>query len=109
MGKDSLGELEHQAMLALVRLGSDAHTAPVVQELETRTGRRTTVASVYVILRRLEAKGLVRSDMRAPGPAGGRDRRCFEVTDSGMERLRDAQAAYRSLWEGVDLGTEPGR
>lgn len=101
MGRDLLGELEHQVMLALLRLGDDAYTAPIVVELEDRTGRDTTTASVYVVLRRLEEKGLVRSELRDPGPEGGRDRRYFEVTGAGMERLREAKEAYSRLWEGL--------
>jgi PadR family transcriptional regulator PadR len=103
MGREGLGDLEHQAMLALLRLGEDTYTAPVVEELEKTTGRATSVAAVYVVLRRLERKGLVRSELREPGDEGGRDRRCFVVTDEGRARLRKEQEAYQSLWRGLDL------
>jgi len=109
MGREGLGELEHQAMLALLRLGDDTHTAPIVEELERRAGRATSVAAVYVVLRRLEEKGLVRSELRGPGSAGGRDRRCFEVTLAGVEKLKQARSAYRSLWNGLDLTLEEGK
>ena len=102
MGRDHLGELEHRVMLALLHLGDDAYTAPIVVELEDRTGRETTTASVYVVLRRLEEKGLVHSELRDPGPEGGRDRRYFEVTPDGLDRLREAREAYARLWEGLD-------
>ncbi|HSM05243.1 MAG TPA: helix-turn-helix transcriptional regulator [Longimicrobiales bacterium] len=107
MGRDGLGELEHQAMLALLRLGEDAYTAPIVEELEARTGREATVASVYVVLRRLEDKGLVRSELREPGEEVGRDRRYFEVTDEGREKLRLARDAYQQLWDGLEGALEP--
>ncbi|MEZ4416438.1 MAG: PadR family transcriptional regulator [Gemmatimonadota bacterium] len=109
MGREGLGELEHQAMLALLHLEQDTYTAPIVEELERRTGRHTTVAAVYVVLRRLEEKGLVRSEMRGPGEEGGRDRRFFQVTPEGMERLRQAQEAYQALWSGLQLAPEEGR
>ncbi len=96
-------------MLALLRLDSDAYTAPIVIELEERTGRPTTVAAVYVVLRRLENKGLVESTMVGPGEAGGRDRRHFSVTEAGLTRLRDARRAYTRLWEGLDPLLEPDR
>lgn len=109
MGRDGLGELEHQAMLALLRLGENAYTAPIVEELEARTGREATVASVYVVLRRLEDKGFVNSTLRDPEGEGGRDRRYFEVTDAGRERLRAARHAYEQLWDGLEtaLGRGP--
>lgn len=106
MGKDTLGEVEHQVLLAALRLGDEAYTAPIVNELEAHTGRAHTLASVYIALRRLEEKGLVQSSLEeAPG---SRDRRYFRVTPAGMERLRDARRAYESLWTGLDSLEEPG-
>ena len=101
VGRDLLGELEHQVMLALLQLGEEAYTAPVVLELRERTGHEVTTASVYVVLRRLEEKGLVASELGDPGPGGGRDRRYFRVTEEGLTRLRDAREAYTALWEGL--------
>jgi DNA-binding PadR family transcriptional regulator len=100
MGRDLLGELEHQVMLAVLRLDDDAYTAPIVMELEERTGRPTTLAAVYIVLRRLEEKGLVLSELREND--GTRDRRYFRVTGEGRERLVDARSAYERLWEGLD-------
>ena len=107
VAREGLGEFEHQVMLALLRLGDDTYTAPIVVELEERTGRPTTVAAVYIVLRRLEKKGLVKSVMGAPAEdEGGRDRRYFEVTPDGLQRLRDARRAYDRLWEGLDTVLE---
>lgn len=102
MGQEQLGEFEHQTLLALLRLGDDAYTAPIVAELEDRAERPTTLAAVYIVLRRLEDKGLVRSELRDPGPEGGRDRRYFEVTEAGLDRLRQARRSYERLWEGLE-------
>jgi len=100
MGRDLLGELEHQVMLAVLRLGDEAYTAPIVTELEERTGRPTTLAAVYIVLRRLEEKALVRSELRE-GEAT-RERRYFQVTPEGVERVVEARDAYERLWEGLD-------
>ena len=108
MAREGLGELEHQTMLALLQLGEDAYTAQIAEELEARAGRRTTVAAVYIVLRRLEEKGMVTSVLQEAGEKGGRDRRYFEVTDLGLDRLRRAREAYTSLWEGLDALLVPG-
>ncbi len=100
MGRETLGELEHQTLLAAIRLGDEAYTAPIVSELEERTGRETTLAAVYIVLRRLEKKGLVASEVR--DTEGSRDRRYFQVTEAGRERLRAARGAYERLWDGLD-------
>lgn len=101
MGRDTLGELEHQTLLAALRLGESAYTAPIVTELEERTGRAHTLAAVYIVLRRLEDKGLVRSSLE--DTPGGRDRRYFGVTPTGLERLKEARLAYENLWAGLDV------
>ena len=100
MGRDLLGELEHQILLAVLRLGDEAYTAPIVTELEERTGRETTLAAVYIVLRRLEEKGLVRSKLSERDSA--RERRYFRVTPAGLERVLDARDAYDRLWEGLE-------
>ena len=102
MGRDALGEFEHRVLLALLRLGQDAYSAPVVTELEARTGRPVKSASVYIALRRLEEKGLVVSTLRSPGAEGGRDRRHFLVTEAGREKIREEHATYMRLVEGMD-------
>ena len=109
MGRDILGEMEHRVMLALLRLEDDAYTAPIVLELEERTGRTVKSAAVYIALRRLEEKGLVVSEMREPGPEGGRDRRHFHVTREGVDKLVEARKAYDRLWEGLDRVVEESR
>lgn len=101
MTRDRIGELEHQTMLALLHLSRDAHTARIVAELEERTGHETALSSVYIVLRRLEEKGWVASEMVAP-EGGGRDRRIFSVTAEGLARLREVRAVYTRLWDGLD-------
>lgn len=104
MGREAMGQLEHQVMLALLHLGENAYTAPIVAELEERTGRTTTLSSVYIVLRRLEEKGWAGSRMQAV--EGARDRRIFDVTDEGLERIRDERRAFERLYDGLDAVLE---
>jgi PadR family transcriptional regulator, regulatory protein PadR len=105
MSKDLLGELEHQVLLAVLRLGSDAYSASIVTELEERTGRDVAPAAVYIALRRLEEKGMAASDMRRPED-GPRERRYFTVTDGGRSILRESRRRLARLWEGMDAAME---
>lgn len=102
MAPEVLGGFEHQVLLAVLRLGRDASTVPIVLELEGRTGRSVAPSKVYVSLRRLEARGLVRSRFVAP-PAdeGGRDRRVFTLERAGLVLLRDSKRVFSNLWEGL--------
>ena len=101
MARENLGEFEQRVLLTLLRLGEDAYSVPIVRELEQRTGREVAAAAVYIALRRLEERGLVRSELRDPGGEGGRDRRHFLLTEEGRERLREAHRTYMSLAEGL--------
>ena len=107
MSKDVLGEFEHQVLLGVLRRGEDAYSVPIVVELEERTGRDIAPAAVYIALRRLEEKGMTSSELRNPDD-GGRSRRYFRVTDSGLAQLRESKRRYVSLWEGLDPLLEPG-
>jgi DNA-binding PadR family transcriptional regulator len=99
MTREALGEFEHQVMLALLLLCEPAHSAPVVLELEARTGRSVSPAAVFVALRRLEQRGYVRSKKLAAEPgAGGRGRRLFTVTREGLARVRESRRAFENLW-----------
>ena len=102
MGRDRLGEFEHQLLLALLRLGGEAYSVPLVLELEERAGREVSQSSVFIVLRRLETKGLLTSRMDDHAKKEtGRVRRYFALTPEAITRLKESRRALFSLWEGV--------
>lgn len=107
MGKQLLGEFEHQVLLALLRQGDEGYSVPIIAELEERTGREVAPAAVYIALRRLEEKGLLTSQLRSAHPSeGGRERRYYSITPEAIARLAEAKGALMSLWDGLDLKME---
>lgn len=103
MTRSALGEIEHHVLLALLHLGGDAYSAPIVLELEERTGRSVAPAAVYIALRRLEDKGLVTSEKEETPPAGGgRRRRVFTISELAVEQLRLSRERFERLWQGLD-------
>ena len=104
MPNEVLGGFEHQVLLAVLRLGSEAYSVPIVLELEERTGRSVGPSKVYVTLRRLENRRLVRSRFEPP-PAeeGGRDRRIFTLEPSGLELLKKSKQVFSNLWENLPI------
>jgi PadR family transcriptional regulator PadR len=104
MTLEPLGGLEHLVLLALIRLGADAYGVPIVDELQRHSRRPILRPSVYLSLRRLEAKGLVRSRLGEPeARRGGRARRYFDVLPAGRKAVRDSQRTLHSLWNGIAL------
>jgi PadR family transcriptional regulator PadR len=99
MGREGLGEFEHLVLLAVARLGAEAYGVPIVDELERQTGRRVSRASVYVALKRLEAKGLIHSTLGDPTPErGGRAKRYFQISPAAEQRLIEARDALMKMW-----------
>lgn len=103
MSRESIGEFEQLVLLAILRLGGDAYGLPILEEIRDRTGRRVLRPAVYVALRRLEDKGLVRSRNGDPGAQrGGRPRKYYEVVNEGLALLRESRRALFSMWDGLE-------
>ena len=97
-----LGEFELMVLLALIRLGDQAYGVPISREIEQRSGREVALGSVYASFERLEEKGLVASRLGDPtAERGGRAKRYFRVTESGLQAVRETQRALVSLWHGL--------
>ena len=100
----SLGEFEQVVLLAILRCGEEAYGVAIRSEISTCTGRDPAPGALYTTLDRLEDKGIVRSWLGEATPQrGGRAKRYFALTKSGLAALTHAQRAYQSLLEGLDL------
>src|SRR3954447_8271346 len=97
-----LGEMEVMVLLALIRLGEDAYGVPISKELFHVAGREVALGSVYAALERLEQKEFVESTLGDPAPErGGRAKRYFHVTPSGLNALNMTRTALTRLWDGL--------
>ena len=97
-----LGEFELMVLLALIRLGDQAYGVPISREIEQRSGREVALGSVYAALERMEEKGLVASRLGDPtAERGGRAKRFFRITESGLQSVRETQRALVNLWRGL--------
>jgi PadR family transcriptional regulator, regulatory protein PadR len=102
MARESLTDFELMTLLAILRVGDCAYGVPIARELETTGGRSVALASVYVVLGRLEERGLVTSRVSDPTPErGGRAKKFFCVSPKGMAAVREAQRALVALWHGL--------
>jgi PadR family transcriptional regulator PadR len=114
MPRGSLGEFEQLVLLAILHLAAagddDVYGVPIVDEIERRTGRGVSRVAVYIALRRLEHKGLVRTWMGDPvAERGGKARRCVKVTRTGQTALVESRRALDQMWRGLDPGLQKNR
>lgn len=105
-----LGDLEQMVLLAILRLGDEAWTGPIRDELHQRAGREISLGALYTTLDRLERKGCLSSALGDPRPApGGRARRHWVVSEAGLRQLETSRRAYLELWSGLESVLERGR
>jgi PadR family transcriptional regulator len=98
-----LGELEQLLLLIVLRLEDDAYANPIAEDLLASAGRRIARGALYTALERLEVKGCLRSTMGEPLPErGGRARRYFTVTPTGLRGLRNSRRVLLGLWAGLE-------
>jgi DNA-binding PadR family transcriptional regulator len=108
MARDSLGDVEHFILVALLHLDGESYVVPIMREIARRTGRDVSRPAIYIALKRLAAKRLVTSRVGDPTPVrGGRAKRFFKLTSTGAKQVRDSRDAFVRMWAGVE--PQPGR
>jgi len=102
MARESMGEFEQLVLLAILQVGENAYGVPILEEIERRTGRSVSRPAVYIALRRLSAKKMVRSTLGDPTPEqGGRAKRYYQVEKAGLDQLADSRRHLLSMWDGI--------
>ncbi|MDX6692122.1 MAG: PadR family transcriptional regulator, regulatory protein PadR [Solirubrobacteraceae bacterium] len=86
--------------LLLLLHESPAHGYELRERLRPLGFNRDDPGRLYRALRALEAAGFVRSAWQSS--TGGPDRRTYQLTRAGEERLHDAAAELRSMHEILD-------
>jgi DNA-binding PadR family transcriptional regulator len=110
MPRHNLGELEQLVLLTVMRLGDHAYGAGIRAEVFARTGRSITPGAIYPTLDRLEQRGLVTSHWGEPtGERGGRARRHFALTRSGVAEIRRAWQQTSALARGLEAFLSRGK
>ena len=99
-----LGGFESLLLLAVLRLGDQAYGVTIRRELLDRAGKDVAVGAIYTGLDRLAKRGLVESWQGEPtAERGGRAKRFYRVTVTGLQVLNETQRALQGLLEGLDL------
>jgi DNA-binding PadR family transcriptional regulator len=104
MSDRNLGSLETILMLAVLRLGDDAHGVSIRHELLTRTQKDVAIGAIYTAFERLERKRFVESWLGHPTAVrGGRAKRYYRLTPKGIRLLNETQRAIQGLMVGLIL------
>src|ERR1044071_3083264 len=89
-----IGEFEELVLLTVGILFDDAYGLAIVDELEKQTERTVMMSSVHKALVRLEEKGYLKSHLGgATETRGGRDKRLYTLTQTGVKALNQENCA----------------
>ncbi len=100
MNKTYLGEFEELILTMVAVIGEEAYGNALVKEIKSQLDRDVNLSAVHITLYRLEDKGLVKSQMGgATMTRGGRRKRYFQITNSGLNLIRDLQEQKLKLWK----------
>jgi PadR family transcriptional regulator PadR len=105
-----LGEFEEVVMLSVAILGLNAYGNSIKDEIKKRLGRNPSIGALHASLQRLEEKGYLESAEGETTPErGGRRKRYYKVTKTGVKALQQVKVLRDNMWKSVpdvilDLG-----
>ena len=88
MRTKSIGELEELILLVVGALKYSAYAQSIQEELLSRAKRKIDITAIHTVLRRLEIKGLIDSELGGISKVrGGRSKRFVKLTLEGRTLL----------------------
>jgi DNA-binding PadR family transcriptional regulator len=107
---DLLTRSEEFVLLAIRRLGEDAYSVSIREQLSEITEHPWSLGAVYSPLERLDRRGYIESHLSEPTPErGGRHKRIYSLTEKGLRALAAVRSVESRMWQGVTLpAPEPG-
>ena len=88
MKKKSIGELEELILLAVGAIQSTVYAQSIQDEMLSHAKRRIDITAIHAVLRRLEIKGLIDSELGGISKdRGGRSKRLVKLTVEGRTLL----------------------
>ncbi|MBX2870532.1 MAG: PadR family transcriptional regulator [Saprospiraceae bacterium] len=102
MSKHRLGEFEELVLLTVAVLYGEAYGIAIIDEMERRLERTVSIGSLQTVLRRLEKKGYLASELgEVTKVRGGKRKRFFIVTNLGRKALEVTKDQRLDLWNSI--------
>ena len=94
---------EEIILLAVWRSKEEAYAVTIREQIKKATGKIVAFGALFVMLSRLEKKGLLESYLTDPLPKrGGRSKRIYTLSSKGMKALEDVKNVHKSIWTGIE-------
>ena len=93
------GDFEYEVLQELVTMRGEGYSVSVARSLTDKRGKRVDMGAVHVTLRRLEEKGFAKSKIgETTSDRGGRPKRIYAVTGSGVQAMRNREAEVSRIY-----------
>jgi PadR family transcriptional regulator PadR len=103
MNTKFISRSEEFLLLAVWRLKDNAYGVAIREQIKEATGKTWAYGALFVMLRRLEKKGYLKSHFADPSPQrGGKSKRIFQLSAHGVKALKDVRKAQESVWAGIE-------
>ncbi len=97
-----LTRTEELLLLAVWRLQQDAYGLAIGRQVSDLLGKKVSVGAVYIPLERLARKGLLATWESEPtAQRGGRRKRFYKLTPSGLAALNAVRKIHDEAWSGL--------
>ena len=102
MSQKTLGEFEEVVLLVVAILNGEAYSVSIITEIDERLNRNVSLGAIQTVLKRLEDKGLLKSEFGdATNERGGKRKRLYEITAEGQQILDQTRTKRNSLWDAL--------
>jgi len=89
-------------MLTVGILYKRAYGVAIIDEMEQRLNRKVSIGALQTVLRRLEDKGYLTSELgEATSVRGGKRKRYFSLTTLGTRVIRESQEQRLELYKAI--------
>jgi PadR family transcriptional regulator PadR len=102
MNPESIGVLEELILLTVGSITQGAYALTILEEINEKAERNLDVTTIHSVLRRLDKKGYVTSEMGgATKERGGRRKRFFQLTAAGKTVLDENMELRMELYNKI--------
>jgi PadR family transcriptional regulator PadR len=97
----NLTRTEEEILLTICDLKDDAYLVAIRSRLNMNAEKELTVGAIHIPLSKLEKAGIVQSFFGEATPKrGGRRKRIYKLTNTGIELLKKQKEIRDRIWSG---------
>ncbi len=105
-----ISRTEEFIMLSVWKLQDNSYGVPIQKSLKQMTEQTWAFGALFVMLNRLEKKGLLDSYLAEPtSQRGGRSKRIYKLTPRGRMALLEVKQIQDSAWVNVSVPSLAGK